>query len=104
MPNAITARDEEILAALDKSPMTAAQLLAVSEIFRNGRFTNERKVRARLQKLTGGPVRQARYTGIAGRLGSPSYYLLTPLGFRMLHGNDARPYSDEPTCFIFQPK
>ncbi len=89
----ITIRDEEILAVLDKTPMTAAQLLAVSDIFRNGRFTNERKVRARLQKLCAGPVKQARYGGLAGRIGSPAYYLLTPLGFRMLHGNDARPHS-----------
>ncbi len=89
----ITARDEEILAALDKTPLTAGQLLALSEIFVNGRFTSERKVRARLQKLTSGPVRQARFGGLAGRLGSPSYYFLTPLGFRMLHGRDVRPHS-----------
>ena len=93
MPSIITARDEEILAALDKTPLTAVQLLTMSDIFRNGRFTSERKVRARLQKLASGPVRQARYTGLAGRIGSPSYYMLTPLGFRMLHGNDARPHS-----------
>ncbi len=93
MPSIITARDEEILAALDKTPLTAAQLLALSEIFRNGRFTSERKVRARLHKLAGGPVRQARYGGLAGRVGSPSYYFLNPLGFRMLHGRDIRPHS-----------
>ncbi len=89
----ITARDEEILAALDKTPLTAGQLLALSEIFVNGRFTSERKVRARLQKLTSGPVRQARFGGLAGRLGSPSYYFLAPMGFRMLHGRDVRPHS-----------
>lgn len=87
----ITARDEEIL--LDKTPLTAGQLLKLSEIFVNGRFTSERKVRARLQKLMTGPVRQARYGGLAGRIGSPSYYFLSPLGFRMLHGNDVRPQS-----------
>src|SRR5471030_571296 len=89
----ITARDEEILAALDKTPLTAGQLLTLSEIFVHGRFTSERKVRARLQKLLSGPVRQARYGGLAGRLGSPSYYFLSPLGFRMLHGRDVRPHS-----------
>jgi hypothetical protein len=91
MPLSIfTARDHEILSALDRCPLTAAQFLKLSQTFSRP-FGAERLVRRRLTKLEqSGLVRRATYTALAGR-GTPNYYLLTPLGHRMLHGPDSPP-------------
>lgn len=78
-------RDEEILAALEMSPFTAAQLLALSETFVRP-FSDEHSVRRRLRKLAvRGLVRSFPYA-VASLGRSPSYYKLTQPGYRYLHG------------------
>lgn len=88
----VTPRDYDLLAALDRCPFTARQLVKLSATFAYP-FTSERKARQRLQVLCGsGRVRRARYLAIAGRgAGAPSYYFLSPQGHRILHGPDAVP-------------
>ncbi len=87
----LTARDVELLTALDRCPLTAAQLVKLSQTFPLP-FRADRLLRRRMSKLEHiGLVRRAMYTALAGRGGTPNYYLLTPLGHRMLHGPDARP-------------
>lgn len=88
----LTPRDIDILSALDRCPLTAAQLLTLSETF-SYPFTSERKVRARMQVLAeSGRVRRWPYLAIAGRV-APTYYTLTREGFRLLHGASAVPHS-----------
>jgi predicted ArsR family transcriptional regulator len=81
-------RDEELLAALDHSPFTAAQLLALSESFTQP-FPDEHTVRRRLRQLaTAGLVKAFPYA-VASLGRSPSYYRLTRRGYQHLHGLDA---------------
>jgi len=79
----------ELFAALDRCPLTALQLLKVSQTFAVP-FTAERCVRERLLRLcVAGRVRRGIYaTASRGALG---YYSLTSLGYRLLHGRDAIP-------------
>jgi len=89
----LTARDLDVLGALDRAPHTADQLLRLSKAFVRP-FPAERLVRRRLQQLAaGGFVRRAPLSGLAGRGGCPNGYLLTPLGHRVLRGPDAPPPS-----------
>lgn len=90
----ITPRDLDLLDALDRCPLTARQLLKLSTAFDNP-FTNERKIRARLQHLAeSGRVRRWPYA-IAGR-GAPHYYMLTLQGYRLLHGANAESGGKRP--------
>src|SRR3954447_24837882 len=83
----LTTRDLDLLQALDHCPMTARQLLKLSETFEQP-FTVERKVRGRLQLLAeSGRVRRWPLA-IAGR-GMPHYYVLTSHGYGLLNGPDA---------------
>src|SRR5690348_15043445 len=85
----VTPRDLDILQALERTPLTARQLLALSETFCSP-FTSERKVRARMQLLgESGRVRRWQLA-IAGR-GTPSYYTLSRQGYTLLYGSDAAP-------------
>ncbi len=87
----VTDRDLDILAALERFPLTAFQLLTLSKTFSQP-FTDERRVRERLQVLVAAKrIRQFRYA-IAGP-GSPAYYLLSPEGYALLRGPDALPPS-----------
>ncbi|HQR41803.1 MAG TPA: replication-relaxation family protein, partial [Gemmatales bacterium] len=87
----VTDRDLDILAALERFPLTAFQLLTLSQTFPQP-FTDERRVRERLQVLVAAKrIRQFRYA-IAGP-GSPAYYLLSPEGYALLRGPDALPPS-----------
>jgi len=76
----LTDRDTEILAALDRSPLTVRQLLALSPTF-GAPFQSERRVQERLHVLARAALVR-RYS--AG--GPPAYYQLTLLGYRILHG------------------
>lgn len=79
----LTARDLEILGALDHSPLTAEQLLKLSATFA-APFTSERRVRERMQQLcAAGRVRRWLYA-TAGR-GALGYYTLSRLGHQLLH-------------------
>lgn len=83
----LTPRDLEILSALNRCPLTAKQLLKLSETFALP-FTDEHRVRERLLLLaTSGRVRRWQYA-TAGR-GAPNYYKLSPLGYRLLCGDEA---------------
>lgn len=85
----VTTRDLDVLTALARCPLTSDQLLKLSATFARP-FTDLRRVRERLQILTAaGRVRQWRYA-TADR-GAPNYYTLSPLGYRILHGDDAVP-------------
>src|SRR5207237_1037654 len=85
----VTDRDLDLFLALDRCPLTAAQILKLSETFHYP-FTSDRKARARMQILAEcGRVRRWPYA-IAGR-GSPNYYTLSRQGYRLLYGSDAAP-------------
>ncbi len=85
----VTPRDRDLFQALDRCPLTVRQLLKVSSTFAYA-FTTERRVQERLQCLAAaGRVRRWRYA-TAGQ-GALSYYTLTPLGYRLLHGVDTLP-------------
>ena len=86
----LTARDTEILLALDRCPLTVEQVLKLSETFRQQRFTSPRSVQDRLKKLCdAGWVRRWPYA-TASRSGTPDYCKLTLLGYRLLYGANAR--------------
>jgi hypothetical protein len=87
----LTARDTEILLALDRCPLTVEQVLKLSETFRQQRFTSPRSVQDRLKKLCdAGWVRRWPYA-TASRSGTPDYCKLTLLGYRLLYGASAKP-------------
>lgn len=83
----LTERDLDVLAVLDRTPLTAQQLLKLSRTFRYP-FTAERRVRERLTALcAAGRVRRWLYA-TAGP-GAPAYYTLTRLGHQLLYGRSA---------------
>ena len=87
----LTDRDEEILLALDRCPLTVVQMLKLSQAFPGQPFTSVRSVQDRLHKLfDAGWVRSWPYA-IANHGSPPDYYRLTPLGFRLVHGEHAPP-------------
>lgn len=88
----ITPRDVQILAMLDIVPLTALQLRKVSQTW-DEPFEARRTIRERLQRLDeAGLVRTWRYaTTIPCQ--PTNYYTLSPEGYRLLHGPDARPPS-----------
>lgn len=93
----LTPRDSEILTALDRCPLTARQILIISQTFALP-FTNERRVRERLFQLCeAGRVCRWQYA-TAGH-GAPNYYTLSRLGFRLVNGDLAKP----PTKRAFEP-
>src|SRR5581483_1530158 len=83
----VTKRDIEIFGALGLCPLTAAQLLAISQTFASP-FTGERRLRQRLLQLDGAGRVHRRPYAVADH-GVPNYYTLTPLGYRLLRGADA---------------
>jgi hypothetical protein len=94
----VTDRDIEILTALDRVPLTAQQMLALSETFSRP-FGSERTVRERLHALgDAGWVRSSLYA-LPSSGGSPKYYVLTRTGYGILHGPSALP----PTKRHFSP-
>jgi hypothetical protein len=86
----VTERDLEILAALDRCPLTAVQLQKISQTFASP-FRTERRVRKRLHLLCeAGRLHRWPYYASAGR-GAPNYYALSRLGYHILHGTAAAP-------------
>jgi hypothetical protein len=93
----LTARDIEILAALDYCPLTASQVVKLSQTFTLP-FRSEQRARRRLLQLCdAGRVQRWQYA-TAGQ-GAPNYYTLSRLGYRLLHGDDAVP----PTRRMLDP-
>jgi hypothetical protein len=90
-PRHLTDRDEELLLALDRCPLTVVQILRLSSTFAVQPFTSLRSVQDRLQKLRhAGWVQSWPYATVS-RGGSPDYYRLTLVGYRLLHGQHAEP-------------
>lgn len=83
----VTSRDLEVLSALQHSPLTARQLLKLSETMQLP-FTDERRVRARMQVLAEQGWAKKHCYATTGR-GALSYYKLAKLGLQLLHGEDA---------------
>lgn len=80
----ITERDLELLAAIDFHPLTAEQLLRLSDTFEEP-FTQLRLLQRRLKRLSdAGFVRSRPFATTTGA--SPHYFKLTRVGFRALHG------------------
>ena len=93
----VTPRDRDLFEALDRCPLTVRQLLKLSVTFAYP-FTTERRVQERLQYLCeAGRVRRWFYA-TAGQ-GALSYYTLTMLSYRLLHGEDAA----SPSRGVFEP-
>jgi hypothetical protein len=94
----LTARDQQILLSLDRTPLTAGQLLTLSQTFTHP-FGSERMVRERLFALgAAGWVCSARYATTSHGAGQ-NYYRLTRTGYRILYGEAAEP----PTKRYFAP-
>ncbi len=94
----LTARDEDVIQALDRTPLTAGQLRLLSEAFAHP-FGSERMVRERLFALgSAGWVCSARYA-TTGQGAGQNYYRLTRVGYQILYGEAARP----PTKRYFSP-
>lgn len=76
-------RDQSLLRFLSFTPATADLLLRTSSAFEGGPFTNERRLRERLQELReAGLIRS--WTAAHGGGGLQNYYKLTPLGWQLV--------------------
>lgn len=86
----LTGRDLEVLTALDRTVLTAGQLLKLSRTFTHS-FGSERMVRERLAALAAaGWVQAGRYATVGAGAGQ-NYYQLTRVGYRILYGEQAQP-------------
>lgn len=84
----LSTRDTSLLRLLSWTPAPTALLLRASVTFEGGGFSDERRLRERLQALSeAGTVRSWAIAQAGG--GLQNYYKLTPLGFDMLHGAEA---------------
>lgn len=94
----LTPRDLDILVALDRTPLTAGQLVKLSRTFGQP-FSSERMARERLHAIgNAGWVCAARYATTSQGAGQ-NYYRLTRTGYRILYGETAKP----PTKRSFSP-
>jgi len=84
----LSPRDLSLLRLLSWTPATTALLLRACTTFEGGGFSDERRLRERLQALTGAGFVRSWPTAQAGG-GLQNYYKLTPLGFDVLCGVDA---------------
>jgi len=83
----LTPRDVEILVGLARCPLTILQLLTLSQTF-TPPFTTARRLRERMQALVESG-RVQRYTYLTAGRGALSYYTLSRLGYRLIHGHKA---------------
>jgi hypothetical protein len=94
----LTGRDLEVLTALDRTVLTAGQLLKLAATFTHP-FGSERMVRERLAALgSAGWVQAGRYATVGAGAGQ-NYYQITRTGYRILYGESAEP----PTKRYFAP-
>ena len=84
----LSPRDTSLLRLLSWTPATTGLLLRASTTFEGDPFTDERRLRDRLQALSGAGVVRYWSTAHAGG-GLQNYYKLTPLGFELLHGAES---------------
>jgi hypothetical protein len=85
----LSSRDQALLQLLDRTPATAAQIRKASIIFGGDAFGNERRVRERMQALNRMKLVRCYALAISGG-GLANYYKLTPEGYRLLHGLEAK--------------
>ena len=86
----LTDRDRDVLAALDRCPLTIEQLRKVSVTFCE-QFSSDSRVRGRLTALReAGWVNRWSYA-TSSKGGAPDYYKLTLAGYRLLYGPEALP-------------
>lgn len=84
----LSPRDRDLLQLLDRTPASVPLLLRASATFAGEAFRDERRVRERLQQLSGaGLVR--RFQLAQSRGGAMNYYKLTPAGFSARNGHEA---------------
>ena len=81
-------RDIELLTAIDRFPVTAAQLCRLSQAFELP-FRDENNLRRRLRLLSDMKLVQCWPYAIAGDGRSPRYFKLTRDGYRLLYGAKA---------------
>ena len=81
----LSPRDTSLLRLLSRTPATTGLLLRASTTFEGDPFTDERRLRERLQVLSEAEIVRYRSTAHAGG-GLQNYYKLTPLGFELLCG------------------
>ena len=76
IPRHLTDRDEEILLALDRCPLTVVQILKLSQAFSGQPFTSARGVQDRLHKLREADWVRSWPYAIANRGSPPDYFRL----------------------------
>jgi hypothetical protein len=82
----LTARDYEIVRAIERCPLTVRQLRALSLTF-SSRFGSDRRLQDRLARLTGAQLlRRFRYAATEGS--GPFYFMLSAESYCLLHGPD----------------
>ncbi len=87
-PLKYTPRDQGILEALTRFPLTPDQLCKLSRSFSQP-FSDSHAVRRRLRKLATADLVRANPYAVASFGSSPAYYQLTRNGYRLLYGFDA---------------
>ncbi|EMI55074.1 replication-relaxation family protein [Rhodopirellula sallentina] len=85
---ALTARDFEILTALDRTPLTPRQLQTTSQSF-DQPFSDEALARRRLGKLRDAGFVQSFPYSLVSEGRAPKYWKLTRAGYRLIYGADA---------------
>ena len=83
----IGTRDIEILTALDRTPLTPAQMCRLSDTFTSP-FRDEHNLRRRLRKLSDSELVRSWPYAIVNDGRSPRYFKLTRDGYRLLYGID----------------
>lgn len=94
----LSPRDRSLLQLLSWTPATTSLLWTASRTFAAGPFTDERRLRERLQALERAGLTRHWSTATIGG-GLQNYYKLTPAGFQALYGIDTTP----PTRAFFAP-
>lgn len=84
----LSPRDFALLRLLGRTPATAALLVRASVAFDGGPFSDERRLRERLQALQGADLVRSWPAASAGG-GLQNYYKLTPAGFDAAFTSDA---------------
>lgn len=94
----LTGRDIEVLTALERTPLTAGQLVKLSGTFAQP-FGSQRMARERLAALCAASWVQADRYATTGPGAGENYYRLGRLGYRILYGERA----EAPTKRYFAP-
>lgn len=84
----IGSRGLDLLTAIDRTPLTPAQLCKVSQTF-SVPFHDEHNLRRRLRRLSDAGLLKSWPYAIVSNGRSPQYFKLTREGYRLLYGEDA---------------